>query len=70
MMNCKSCRKPLEIQITTGNNGITTGDNTQGYHSGLCPGCKELSKAFMMADPVFARLAAELERRFGRIWTD
>lgn len=57
MVNCKSCNMPFEIQ-------------TVGYHSGLCDKCKASAKEWLLADPVFAQIAAEYGRRYGRIWTD
>lgn len=57
MPNCKSCKRPYEVK-------------TEGYHSGLCPGCKGQAKEFLLLNPVLARIAAEYGRRYGKIWTD
>lgn len=55
MPHCKSCGKPFEIK-------------TEGYHSGLCEPCEDICKGWWLADPAFAKIAAECQRRYGRIW--
>jgi len=31
---------------------------------------RELSKAWLLADPAFKKIALEYKRRYGRIWID